>query len=119
MSLSVHTYITHEDEKMILQEPKKHSETMAGGEAWRTSVYGSDLAKKLGLTLLPILAVKDIYAKGAHVNKLKAEAEVIMNEAAAFAEQAGLDEDYVREKVDNIRKACIRARHVHGNVVIW
>lgn len=119
MTLLVNVYVMDEAGEMVEQEPKKASEEMAGFEVYRTTFYGSDLAKRLGLTLLPTLVVGNIYAEGKQINQLKAEAEVMLREAAAFAEQVGRDADHVEFYADNIRKACIRARKMQGRVVIW
>jgi len=119
MSLSVEVYTTDDNGEMVLHDPKDYSETLAGFESYRTEVYGSELAKRLGFKVLPTLASNNIYAKGQEVNKLKTEAETIMREASAFAEQFNNDAETIKYRADNIRKACIRARKMQGNVVIW
>ena len=119
MSLSVNVYTTDDDGKMVMHDPKEYSETLAGFESYRTTLYGGELAKKLGFKVLPTLASTNIYAKGQEVNKLKLEAEIMMREASAFAEHVKEDADGIKRRADNIRKACIRARKMQGNVVIW
>ena len=119
MSLSVDVYTTDDNGEMVLHDPKDYSETLAGFESYRTEVYGSELAMRLRFKVLPTLASTDIYAKGQEVNKLKTEAEIMMREASAFAEYVKEDADGIKQRADNIRKACIRARKMQGNVVIW
>ena len=111
--------VLDEDGKMIFYDSEDSSEPLAGFEVYRTEVYGSELAKRLGFKVLPTLASNNIYAKGQEVNKLKTEAETIMREASAFAEQFNNDAETIKYRADNIRKACIRARKMQGNVVIW
>ncbi len=132
MSLTVRTYLNDETGRMIFQEQEDYGQSLAGVEVCRTSLYGSELAKRLGekagrkgwakrlgLVLLPTLAATDISAYGEEVTQLQAEAKVILQEATAFAEQAHLRDDYVRHRVGNIRQACTRAKQVQGGVVIW
>ena len=119
MSLSVHAYILDENDKMVYYDTRDSSETLAGFEVYRTEVYGSELAERLGFKVLPTLASGDIYAQGQEVNQLKAEAEIIMREALAFAEQFKNDAETIKYRADNIRKACIRARKMQGRVVVW
>ena len=119
MSLLVHSYILDENGKMVFPDRENASETLAGFEDYRTTLYGGEVAKRLGFKVLPTLASTNIYAKGQEVNQLKAEAEIMMREAAAFAEYVKEDADGIKRRANNIRKACIRARKMQGNVVIW
>ena len=119
MSLLVNVYVLDENGKMLFRDSKNSSEELAGFEVYRTEVYGSELAKRLGFKVLPTLASNNIHAKGQEINQLKAEAEIIMREASAFAEQFKNDAETIKYRADNIRKACIRARKMQGNVVIW
>ena len=119
MSLSVHTYTTGVDGEMVFHDSKDGSETLAGFESYRTTLYGSELSKRLGFKLLPTLAFKDIYAEGQDINQLKSEAEIMMCEAAAFGGQANADAEHIKVRAENICKACIRARKMQCNVVIW
>ncbi len=44
--------------------------TIAGPEVWRTMVYGSEIARSLGLTVLPSLSEGDIDVQGEELSKL-------------------------------------------------
>jgi len=119
MTLNVNVYQHDEAGEMIFHDTEDHADTMAGFEVCRTSLYGSELAHSLGLVLLPSLAGANIYASGEEVMQLKAEVEVIIGAADAFAGVAGLEADYVRHRAGNIRRACLRALEAQRSVMVW
>jgi hypothetical protein len=51
----------------------------AGFESWRTDVWGSASAKRLGLRLLPSLAAGDIFASGADLEALALEVDLVQS----------------------------------------
>jgi hypothetical protein len=119
MSLLVHAYLIDESGKWVFQEPEFHYQDLAGFENCRWKLYGSELAKRLGLKLLPQLAEGNLFVSGEEVDQLQVEAEILISEVSAFEDHTGFAADYVQASVSNIRQACIRARKVQGKVVIW
>jgi hypothetical protein len=74
----------------------------------------------LGLALLPLLADGDLYAEGENLARLKAEAELLLDNLDVVAEETGTHRNYVELRIRNILNAIDRAQLVsNGGVVIW
>ena len=74
---------------------------LGGFECWRTEVYGSAVAKALGLRLLPSLTSTDIYAEGEDLDRLRQEAEMLR----AHAHQIHDDPSSIYFRLDNLLEA--------------
>jgi hypothetical protein len=119
MSLLVQVYLINEKGKWVFEEQEDVYLELAGFENCRKKLYGSDLAVSLGLELLPWLASGDLHVSGEEVAELQAEAEIMIRESLAFEEHTDFSADYVERRAENIRQACLRAKKIKGNVVIW
>lgn len=105
----------------------------AGFESWRTTVWGSAQAKRLGLRLLPMLADRDLYVSGPELEQLETELATLQIALEDFVDklrQAGVHVvaspadslDTVRVRLANIAEAIRVARALpanEGQVVIW
>lgn len=131
------------DEPDILETP--HSETLAGFESWRTTVWGSDRVRALGAVYFPALATGDLYVRPAYVEAFQQECELLRANLEIVAQ--GVDPGIPRsvhgvvvdgrierrepddahatfvqrvsERLANIEAAARRARAIGGGVVIW
>lgn len=119
MSLLVQVYLINEKGKWVFEDLEDGYQELAGFEHCRKKLYGSDLAKRLGLELLPWLASGDLHVSGEEVAELQAEAEIMIRESLAFEEHTEFSADYVERRAENIRQACLRAKKIRGNVVVW
>ncbi|MFJ4777429.1 hypothetical protein [Streptomyces sp. NPDC088762] len=124
MSLLVHTFIRNADGGLELLEDPPNGEDLAGGERWRTVVWGSQSARLLGARFLPRLADGDLYVEAADVAGFLEECMLLRNESEALV--AGVQEpagpallDNVESKLDNFITASRRALDVGGGVLIW
>ena len=88
MSLLVNAYTRGPDGRMVFIDPPHPSEELAGLESYRQRLYGSRAAHSLGLRLLPTLDGGDVYAEGAAVEQLRAEAELALAHAELFPAEA-------------------------------
>lgn len=99
--------------------------TAAGPEVWRTTVYGSQEARSLGLTLLPSLAEGDIDVQGEELDRLGEEINLLIQNVALFAAippplvRALKDErDEILARFTNIANAVTEAKELNGGVEI-
>lgn len=70
--------------------------------------------------MLPLLADGDLYAEGENLARLKAEAELLLDNLDVVAEETGTHRNYVELRIRNILNAIDRAQLVsNGGVVIW
>ena len=144
MTLSVHVFTRlADDEPDILETP--HSETLAGFESWRATVWGSDRVRALGAVYFPTLATDDLYVWPAQVEAFQEECELLRanlevvargvdpgNQRSAYGvvndgriERREPDDAHaafvqrVSERLANIERAVRRAREIDAGVVIW
>ncbi|MFG2873736.1 hypothetical protein ACGFYU_01705 [Streptomyces sp. NPDC048337] len=125
MSLLVHTFIRNADGSWDLLEDPPNGRDLAGGERWRTVVWGSESARALGARFLPRLASGDLYVEADEVADFLEECMTLRNKSETFV--AGLQEpagpallDNVESKLDNFIAAGRRAMGaVGGGVLIW
>jgi hypothetical protein len=116
MTLLVNVYRYEESGEMIILEPNNHSEELAGFESYRNTFYGSQVAKSLGLQLLPTLANTNLYVESQDLINLQLEAELILQNMFLFI---GIDAETIQFRIHNILKAIAQAREIGGGVVIW
>lgn len=119
MSLLVHAYTRDAVGNMIFVEPDDKSKDLAGFEVFRTTFYGGNTARSLGLRLLPLLAGRDLYVEADDLSRLKEETIIILQNIESFMAEASASSDVLRVRVENILDAIDRAQIVHGCVVIW
>jgi hypothetical protein len=116
MALMVFPYTRGPDgEPTRLEVPPEHND-LAGFEECRRTLWGSDIARALGLTLLPSLAEGDIYAEDEDLSRLDAELSTLRNAVALVAESTLFREDFIRQRIDNIAAAIAVAREHSGGV---
>ncbi|GES32543.1 hypothetical protein AB0G60_17005 [Streptomyces angustmyceticus] len=125
MSLLVHTFIRNADGDWDLTEDPPDGGHLAGGERWRTAVWGSESARALGARFLPRLASGDLYVEADEVAAFLEECMTLRNKSETFV--AGLREPSdpallvnVESKLDNFIAASRRALEAGGEgVLIW
>jgi hypothetical protein len=91
---------------------------MAGFENCRQSLYGSALAKQLGLTLLPELALGDLTVEYEQLEALEQETHVLLDHLTQFSVASQQTPDYIRARVQNIQAAITEARGLGGGLYI-
>jgi len=119
MSLSVSVYVRGASGEMNFVEPESDSAELAGFESYRTTLYGSQAAKSLGLTLLPSLATHDVFAEGTELERLRRESELALANIDKFVAESGAPGERLRCRFENIIAAVDKARRLGGGVVIW
>ena len=98
---------------------------LAGPEVWRTTVYGSDEARSLGLTLLPSLSHSNIDVQGEDLDRLGKEINLLIQNVALFAaippplvRALENESDEILARFTNIANAVIEAKELNGGVNI-
>ena len=92
---------------------------LAGGERWRTEVYGSELLRGLGLEALPELAAGDISAFGEELLTIKKEANLLLENISEISTSLGIEEEKLRFRIKNISDACDQASARGAELRIW
>jgi hypothetical protein len=118
MTLMVYPFRRGSDGELIRLEVSREHNDLAGFEVCRTTLWGSEAARALGLTLLPSLADTDVYAEEEDLNRLEIELATLRNALALVVERTGYREDFIRQRVDNIAEAVAVAREQNGGVYI-
>lgn len=77
MTLSVEVFTRNaEGEEVTLETP--HSETLAGFESWRRTVWGAERVRALGAVFLPQLATSnELYIEAEQVEQFQRECELL------------------------------------------
>src|SRR5262249_13946777 len=99
-------------------EAESASLESGGFESCRQELWGSATAKRLGLTLLPMLAEQDLYAEGDTLLQLESEAQIIHQSVDMLAKDTGYPADFIAQRTRNILTAVAKAV-ARGGVVIW
>ena len=110
MSLLIFAYRIDETDHVQELPGQESTHQLGGFEVDRRNIYGSDVARSLGLTLLPTLLTDDLYATGDDLDKLEREVDHLMENVHLF----GDDAERVTSKLANIRIALSLARAVEG-----
>jgi len=119
MSLLVNVYLRDDQGRMDFRDGPPGSD-LAGFERLRTDLYGSPSVIALGARLLPKLDSDDLYVETPdELDQLERECALIVAGLAQVAASAGLDPEYVAQRVGNIQAAIERARQAGGHVVVW
>lgn len=92
---------------------------LAGPERWQTEMYGSPVARSLGLTLLPSLSEQDIYAQGEDLDVLGREIETPIQNIGLLVSDRQDQWESVLFDFRNIANAVTEAKSLNGTVVIW
>lgn len=119
MSLIVNAYKRSDNGEMIFLDPSDRSQELAGFEVYRTTFYGGQTARSLGLQLLVTLAETDLYVEGSELAALKDEAELVLHNIVLFTDEAAADSECLAFRMRNIIDAIERAQQANGGVVIW
>ena len=119
MSLLVNVYTRAPDGKMVVVDPAEPADELAGFESYRRQLYGSEAARALGLRLLPTLDGDNLYAEGADLDRLRAEAETALANIERFKAETQATAEGLRPRFENIIAATRRAAELGGGVVIW
>jgi hypothetical protein len=119
MTLVVNAYIRDSSGSMDIIELDSPSQELAGFESYRQKLYGSQVAVLLGLTLLPSLTTKDVYAEGSDLGQLLSEAELAIANIGLFEAESGVIAESLRARFENIICAVHRASRLGDGVVIW
>jgi hypothetical protein len=119
MSLSVNVFTRDETGKIIIHDAHDQSQELAGFEVFRKTFYGGPMALSLGLSLLPVLAERDLYVEGDDLGRLQEEAKLVLRNVVSFARAAAADSEVLRLRAQNILDATERAKKAGGGVVIW
>ena len=82
-------------------------------------MYGSPVARSLGLTLLPSLSEQDIYAEGENLDVLGREIETLIQNIALLVPDQEDQCESVLLRFRNIANAVAEAKSLNGTVVIW
>src|SRR5688572_4684603 len=111
MSLTVEPYVRDSRGCIAVQhEGGSQAHRLAGHESSRRDLWGSDAAISLGLSLLPSLRTKDLYAEGDDLARLEKEVQTLLEHIESVSEQTRCGADYIRERAQNILAAIKRAR---------
>jgi hypothetical protein len=120
LSLVVHPYSRDprtDEVKEVDSVPMPPHNDLAGAESWRKSFYGSPQLLRLGLRLLPELAMSDLYVDNQELDELISEVKLIRTELQTLSADLGLRADSVQFRLDNILEAVRLARLVNGGGV--
>lgn len=117
MTLSVKAYIRDRDGQVVyLPIPSSGGNPhLAGFESTRYTFYGSKEAKKLDLSILPLLAEQyGVHIEGKKLDQLKEEVETLLKNLP-------VSDDYWPFRLNNILRAIevAKAHAPDGCVVIW
>src|SRR5947209_5264509 len=120
MTLSVHCYVWREDTEEWQQvEWSNHLGChLAGFESTRQDLWGADVMKSLGLTILPSLDGANIQVSGDELDQLENEILVIRANLELVLENVRYDQQMIMQRTQNFLDAIAKAREVGGYVVI-
>ena len=116
MSLIVTTFSRDARTGEIALDPTGNSAHIAGPEAWRNEVWGSEAALRRGATLLTRLKHEDLYVEHAQLSVLQAECKSLLDQAALFAADVGIVESALVARLQNIMRATVDAMATHRGI---
>src|SRR5690242_3427713 len=105
MTLSVYTYALTIDGDRVYFDPEAADaprNDLFGVEKCRTELWGAPIIVSLGLELLPSLRVGNIYAEFADLERLEAEAQIVLNNIFRIADQTLYATDYIAFRILNL-----------------
>jgi hypothetical protein len=98
--------------------PEESGWHMAGFEAWRTLVWGSEAAKKRGARFLPQLAEGNLSVYPEDLPAFAEECRRLLEDVEAFAHEVGMSSEVVAWRLQNFLRAVERAAPEVGGVCI-
>jgi hypothetical protein len=102
----------------LLDEPTDEpGATLAGLEAWRTSVYGSSAVQRRGARFLPKLAHTDLLIEGHDLAEFIAECATLLNDVDALALETQVGVETLRSRIENLLRAAKTAQAIAG--LLW
>jgi len=90
---------------------------LAGFEAWRTSVYGSEAIIQRGARFLPRLVSADLIIEGSDLIPFQAECTGLIRDVERLGAELGIDAGTLRLRLSNVAAATKRAILIGG--VVW
>lgn len=120
MSLIVRTFQRDPITNAYIDNPymEEHGRDLAGFEAWRTSVWGTDAAIRRGAQFLPTLAQQDLYVEHEELDAFEAECYLLLDDIEKFATEVNDDSAAIRHRLGNFLRAINKARQCYGGVYI-
>jgi hypothetical protein len=141
VSLAVRTFVIDMSGKTQTLPEAPDAPDAAGFENWRTEVWGSVAVRALGATILPQLAVRDLYVMPgrelndfrrecrllrAHLDEIVAAIDLTTQQGITVSTTGAVRSGETREtlraalsqRLANIEAAIRRAKKVHGGVSI-
>ncbi|MFC8197532.1 hypothetical protein ACFUTV_19285 [Streptomyces sp. NPDC057298] len=131
MSLSVDVYVPRAEGGIEVLDVPPGCSDAAGGEHWRTAVWGSEPVRSLGARFLPRLATEDLTVAPDEMPAFLAECDLVRAHLTRIAEHLDPEPgtgpprspsehaDDVGRRLDNIVDAARRALDIGGGVIIW
>ncbi|MDF1563605.1 MAG: hypothetical protein P1V51_11210 [Deltaproteobacteria bacterium] len=90
--------------------PAPPHDELVGIEATRHALWGSELMRSLGCSILPRIATGAVRVEGEGLDLLEAELSIVAREVVRLATDSELRVDYVVRRVGNLREAIRLAR---------
>jgi hypothetical protein len=121
MTLSVYCYVWDQDaEEWVNVEwsNDRLGSHLAGFESTRQNLWGAEVMKSLGLTILPSLDGGNIQASGDELDQLENEILLIRGNLELVLENVPFDQQMIMQRTQNFLDAIAKAREVGGCVVI-
>lgn len=100
------------------QVPEPHNE-LFGSELCRKSLWGNDLIIELGCELLPVLKNQDIYVFDQHIEKLRSEFLVLIDNLDRISLHTDYEKDYIEFRVQNALEIIYIALENLDKVGVW
>ena len=91
---------------------------LAGTEANRTDLWGSEILRSLGCEILPRLSEHDLQVEGTEREALRKELKLILNEVRRVSAATEYRWDYIEHRVHNVLVALAAADVDGGGVCI-
>jgi hypothetical protein len=116
MSLSVSAYKRNSENELEWLTPAEPFNDLAGFESTRKNFWASEEVRNLGLTLLPTLKERDIWAEGVELIQLESEINILAHALPALNSSYGYE--YLQFRLSNIKEAIRLAKESLGGVNI-
>jgi hypothetical protein len=118
MSLIVTTFSQDPGTGEIALDPLDHAAYIAGPEAWRNDVWGSEAAQRRGAILLTRLKSEDLYVEHAQLSAFHAECKSLLDQAPLFAADVGIRESALVARLQNIIETTVKAMATHRGIYV-
>jgi hypothetical protein len=115
MSLTVFPYRRRADGRVVRLDarPSPPRDDLAGTLASRQALWGAEVLRACGCTLLPRLAGGDLHVEGPALDHLESEANGLIREARRIAEATEHRPDWIVHRARNVLEA-VRLCRAHG-----